>query len=700
VAVTEDFFGLNMLGVDPYAAQKAEKLQRFESMDRILQNQMTLGVPGGRSGGTGPRQRTGTPHMFAPYGAEPSATPAAAGPQMVGRQTGGGMMAPDGGSRMPTTRGEDPRIGALADMMMRRGRGGGYSPQSPGGEFGAEMPSSGPTLAPPNVSAGRNGQPGEGDIPPAPDGQFCPNGWYWDGSQCIEYDDTDTPERPPRPNDGPPGREGREFQTANGPYTNDTIPDDLKQLRALMGKWLSQNFSDFNPAYGGDMDVDQSPWMSDAAAMAKGGNKALSDLMGFSDMGGNLSGLMPALGHLLGGNAAGFDPTRMNNQMNRANEMTDSTMNMFGGGMGYAVNGMDRANPFMMHANNINNLAMDNGLVSNGRAPQIQSALDAIRSRGMMDIEDQTAQIREQYGSMGLGAGSDVAEAVARGSSRGIADIINQQSQLSAGINSQAADRMLQSIMGTSGQAMNIGNSMFNQGMGVSNAYMQGGQGVLGAAGTMLNNGQLAFQGGMGNAGFQDSAYNRMLQSLPIGQGMMNNASNFNIASAGVRGQAASQMPGMAGILAQLAQMDMQRQGNNIGMNYQDFVRSTTRPNLGTAAGYATGFPPQQPMIQGGGGGGWGMLGSIGGAIAGALPWATWLSDENLKEDVEEIKPITSRLKELPIRTWRYKGDPIRHIGPMAQDWQKTFGIGDGHSIALPDVLSVILGSLQEMAHA
>ena len=55
-----------------------------------------------------------------------------------------------------------------------------------------------------------------------------------------------------------------------------------------------------------------------------------------------------------------------------------------------------------------------------------------------------------------------------------------------------------------------------------------------------------------------------------------------------------------------------------------------------------------------------------------ALPFL--LSDENMKEDIEEIdepKPFTKRLKQLPIKRWRYKGDPVKHIGPMAQDVER-----------------------------
>lgn len=85
-----------------------------------------------------------------------------------------------------------------------------------------------------------------------------------------------------------------------------------------------------------------------------------------------------------------------------------------------------------------------------------------------------------------------------------------------------------------------------------------------------------------------------------------------------------------------------------------------------------------------------------------ALPWATMFSDENMKEDIEEVtaKPFTKLLKDLPIKRWRYKGDSVKHIGPMAQDMQRVFGVGDGRTIFIPDLLNILLGTMKEVAHA
>src|SRR5262249_37515073 len=46
-------------------------------------------------------------------------------------------------------------------------------------------------------------------------------------------------------------------------------------------------------------------------------------------------------------------------------------------------------------------------------------------------------------------------------------------------------------------------------------------------------------------------------------------------------------------------------------------------------------------------------------------------SDRNVKEGFEpiEARAILARVLGLPIECWSYKGEPVRHLGPMAQDF-------------------------------
>ncbi len=61
---------------------------------------------------------------------------------------------------------------------------------------------------------------------------------------------------------------------------------------------------------------------------------------------------------------------------------------------------------------------------------------------------------------------------------------------------------------------------------------------------------------------------------------------------------------------------------------------------------------------------------------------------------------ILEGVASLPISTWRYHWeDPqVRHLGPMAQDWAATFGLGvNDTTIATVDASGVALVSIQAL---
>lgn len=100
-------------------------------------------------------------------------------------------------------------------------------------------------------------------------------------------------------------------------------------------------------------------------------------------------------------------------------------------------------------------------------------------------------------------------------------------------------------------------------------------------------------------------------------------------------------------------------------------------------------------LRQGTGGSGinWGAIAGAAGAAAGAA------SDRSLKENIEPVNDLMAeKFKRLQISTWNYKGDSVKHVGPMAQDFQEVFGVGDGRTIALVDVMGVLLLLGKELA--
>jgi hypothetical protein len=79
----------------------------------------------------------------------------------------------------------------------------------------------------------------------------------------------------------------------------------------------------------------------------------------------------------------------------------------------------------------------------------------------------------------------------------------------------------------------------------------------------------------------------------------------------------------------------------------------------------------------------------------------TWTnaSDENLKAGFERVDPkeVLERVESMPVRSWHYKAEPsVRHIGPVAQDFYRAFGVGpDDRHIASVDADGVALAAIK-----
>ena len=75
-------------------------------------------------------------------------------------------------------------------------------------------------------------------------------------------------------------------------------------------------------------------------------------------------------------------------------------------------------------------------------------------------------------------------------------------------------------------------------------------------------------------------------------------------------------------------------------------------------------------------------------------------SDRNLKENIIPVDPETvlQNIVKMPISAWSYKGDPQRHIGPMAQDFYNAFGTGqDDKHISPLDEQGVALAAIKAL---
>jgi len=78
------------------------------------------------------------------------------------------------------------------------------------------------------------------------------------------------------------------------------------------------------------------------------------------------------------------------------------------------------------------------------------------------------------------------------------------------------------------------------------------------------------------------------------------------------------------------------------------------------------------------------------------------ISDVNMKRDFASVDPdvILERLATLPIGKWSYLTESSRekHIGPMAQDFMATFGVGSSdRTILQVDADGVAFAAIQAL---
>jgi hypothetical protein len=85
-------------------------------------------------------------------------------------------------------------------------------------------------------------------------------------------------------------------------------------------------------------------------------------------------------------------------------------------------------------------------------------------------------------------------------------------------------------------------------------------------------------------------------------------------------------------------------------------------------------------------------------AMTFAAPSNVTKSDRNIKEGFEQVdaRAILAAVAILPIERWSYKGEAVRHLGPMAQDFATAFGLGaDDRHIFTLDAAGVALAAIQ-----
>lgn len=71
-------------------------------------------------------------------------------------------------------------------------------------------------------------------------------------------------------------------------------------------------------------------------------------------------------------------------------------------------------------------------------------------------------------------------------------------------------------------------------------------------------------------------------------------------------------------------------------------------------------------------------------------------SSRKIKNSIRKEKGFLKKLKALQVYRWKYNGSDEWHVGPMAEDFQRIFGVGDGKTIKVVDIMGVLMGAAKE----
>jgi hypothetical protein len=87
--------------------------------------------------------------------------------------------------------------------------------------------------------------------------------------------------------------------------------------------------------------------------------------------------------------------------------------------------------------------------------------------------------------------------------------------------------------------------------------------------------------------------------------------------------------------------------------------------------------------------------------VGGLLGGGSILSGSRFKEGFESVEEeeILDAIKSLPVYEWKYVGSDDVHIGPMAEDFMATFGLGsDPEKIEVVDAVGTLMVATQALA--
>jgi hypothetical protein len=90
------------------------------------------------------------------------------------------------------------------------------------------------------------------------------------------------------------------------------------------------------------------------------------------------------------------------------------------------------------------------------------------------------------------------------------------------------------------------------------------------------------------------------------------------------------------------------------------------------------------------------------GSLAGTIGTLAFMSSKKAKHTKRgEYKGGLSAIEKMPVKRWKYKPeastDGAEHVGPMAEDFAKHTGLGDGKTIHVADAHGITVSAIKEM---
>lgn len=281
--------------------------------------------------------------------------------------------------------------------------------------------------------------------------------------------------------------------------------------------------------------------------------------------------------------------------------------------------------------------------------------IQELRARG-------TSPIRAAYGntmmemdrarSLGGNAGAPNYIAAA---SRAQRELPGQMADATTGVNAQLADAIRQGKLAGLSGITNIGSTMG----GLSSAE----------SGRML-------QADLANQGAD-------IQTQGMGEQSLQNLRQNQLASIGGQASLYGTSPGLASTFG--------NQALNAYNTRAQMEQSRNQTGLGLLGMQLQG-QAQQPTPW------WKSALKFGGdaALIGLAASSRTVKHDIKRVSSKNLSKFAIKLKELPLYTWKYNGDETTHFGPIAEEFKDKFGIGDGKTLHLADVMGVVLASQKE----